>query len=1038
MKKLSQKTLLILVAAIAVWLLIAQFIASSHYVAQVSEQIEQAAELAEERSSDLTDSVSRNLHYLSGIPDVFAHAVRVNRALATASLATSPSPLSVEQKQAAWRKQPTFQDVSEYFTVAKKNLGIDNLFLLNPAGDCIAAGNWNQPGNTVGANFADRQYFKDAKQGQHGVQYAVGRTTHVAGLYFSSPVTIGGQFVGVVVAKIDIPNLAFLVRQVDAHISDSNGVVLLAHDQKMEMMALANAPVSRMSDAERMAAYARTEFPQLKIEPWGDANFPTLQRIAGEEDPHVFVFKSLPEFRLHIAVEGELATLPALAREKTLWFLLLSSVGSLLILLGGAATGYVQSVRRAKDALLESEERLRSVVDSAPDAIIQADDHGLVVGWNAGAEKMFGYHAKEIVGQSLSVIIPERLQSPHQNGLLRLAEGGEPHVMGHVVEAEALRRNGSLFPVELVLGTWRTAKGQAYFSAVARDVSERRARMAEQELEHANIEVRLAVTESLQRNGMPLLVRLAAALERICTMPVFALENKGGIFLCGSSEADVPHLYLAHRLPHWATLEPAKATELGRNFLNRVGTSPEVVSGSCNQIDCGQLSHHGHYWIPLWAAGQKIGVLFLYARGNPSATPRQLTLLQTLGEMLALAIASDRAEQAMREAREKAESSARAKSDFLANMSHEIRTPMNAIIGLSQLALSSGQPEQQHDYLGKILGSAQSLLGILNDILDFSKIEAGHLSIDPQPFSLETLLTDLRNLLQPPAEEKKLAFELTAADNVPRALIGDSLRLKQILTNLLGNAIKFTERGSVKLAINLAQPQKGGQIRLRFVVSDTGIGMTEAQRVKLFQSFSQADNSITRRFGGSGLGLVISQRLAQLMGGMIEVQSRSGIGSTFCVELLLGVASAEQSDQLQKRPENTPEPAVGLQGKRVLLVEDNRINQLVASEFLKKMALTVEIANHGQEALERLRADLPPFDVVLMDIQMPVMDGLEATRQLRADPRFVDLPILAMSAGVTLDEQAQCHAVGMTDFVSKPIDAEQLARKLTELLVRAT
>ena len=457
------------------------------------------------------------------------------------------------------------------------------------------------------------------------------------------------------------------------------------------------------------------------------------------------------------------------------------------------------------------------------------------------------------------------------------------------------------------------------------------------------------------------------------------------------------------------------------------------------------IAQHWYASIAAWLSYLLLLVLFIYAfikwrMRHLLAEKQHLTILV---EQRTAHLKHTMAQ--LHDAKQAAESAASAKSEFLANMSHELRTPLNAVLGFAELAQQDNAAAVQQQYLAKIRASGNILLSIINDILDFSKMDAGKLALENLPFSLRATLQQVTDMFSSQLQHKQLRYTLELADTVPDKLLGDALRLSQVLINLIANAIKFTEQGGITVSIRqLMSDEPSDHCLLEFAVTDTGIGISPEQQQQLFTAFSQADNSISRKYGGTGLGLTICQRLVNLMHGDLVLHSELGRGSTFSFAVRFAIAnsaapnSEHKAGALSAKPAGQPEPAPATNTQaghyRILLVEDNYFNQALAQIILQRLGYIVVTATSGEQALQILQQQ--GVHLVLMDIEMPGINGYQTTQQLRAIPQFKTLPVIAMTAHQSDEVRQRCQQAGMDDLISKPIAADSLAQQLQQWLQR--
>ncbi len=679
----------------------------------------------------------------------------------------------------------------------------------------------------------------------------------------------------------------------------------------------------------------------------------------------------------------------------------------------------------------EASRRLSLAVEHSPSMIMITDVSGRVEYVNPAWEQATGYRLDEVCGEK-----PQAVRSGFHPPVF-YADLWNEILAGRVWRGELCnrRKNGELYWEAAAIAPERDAAGNiTHFVSVKEDITERRA--MQEQLRQWNVE--------LERKVGTRTAELAAANRQI-TRAMSRVEQ---------SEAKFRAMFEQSPLGVALTeMLSGRLLEVNQRMLQITGRTREELA----KIGWERITHPDDLPTELKLAGRvKSGEIpgfqmeKRYLRPDGSVVWVHLTAVTlSLGDganRTVLALIEDisnrkRAEQEIVIAKNLAEAASVAKSDFLATMSHEIRTPMNGVIGMTGLLLDTPLNAEQRRYADTIHASGEALLALLNDILDFSRIEAGKLELEVVEFELPVVLDELIASLASQVQEKGLALKCEIGPDVPFRVCGDPGRLRQILANLLGNAVKFTERGDICVRASLLE-QTETKFLLRFTVRDTGIGISPEQQQKLFQKFAQADASTTRRYGGTGLGLAIAKDLTELMGGEIGVNSELGVGSEFWFTVrLIKVAHCVCSDHPDFVPVTAAVsgvatlPVVRGKGARILVVEDNVVNQEVALGILRNLGLHADAVGDGAEAVALLKT--VPYDLVLMDMQMPEMDGLEATRMIRNPQSAVlnhQVPVIAMTANAMRGDRERCLESGMNDYVSKPVSPQALVEALNTWL----
>lgn len=651
-----------------------------------------------------------------------------------------------------------------------------------------------------------------------------------------------------------------------------------------------------------------------------------------------------------------------------------------------------------------SEALHRGILDAAVDSIISIDSRGIIMSANSAVTKMFGYTPSEIVGQNVRILMPQEFGKDHDTHIKRHIETGEARIIGVGREVTGLHRDGTRIPLELAISKVHQDE-RLLFTGILRDIRDRK--RVEQERAEAYSQ-------------------LVAVLNSCSEISVIATDETGLITVFNRGAENMlkyPAETMIGKQTPAVIHDPGEVEAYGAELSEQLGRSVTGFQVFIERTEFDQFDRREWTYVRSDGSRVRVDLTVTAVRDEAGDVTGYLGVAVDVTER-------NRAQMDLVHAKEAAESANKAKSDFLANMSHEIRTPINGIIGMEELLRGTSLTPEQSQYVEALGSCATGLLSVINDVLDYSKIEAGHLDIHFEPIHLRALVTKTLEPLRIRALQNGLNFVVTVDPLVPDDLESDPVRIRQVLLNLVSNAVKFTNKGEIAIRVYVVSQTQSGVI-LRFDVHDTGAGIPTAAQSYIFDPFTQSDNSTTRKFGGTGLGLSIARRLVQLLGGEIWFDSNEGEGTVFHFTI-----AARNVANAPARPQPIPvnEPFAPVERVfNILIAEDHPVNQLFASRLLEKYGHRVTIVENGKEAVERVSSE--DFDIVLMDIQMPVMDGLEAISRIRRNEAASGsrIPIVALTAHAMKDYDQQCYAAGADAYISKPLRPVDLKTTIDKL-----
>jgi PAS domain S-box-containing protein len=1010
----ARRWALVVLMLMLAWTALAWQLNLRHYRERTDRVVEAATAQARARELLVEDGMRQGLAQLDGVAHMLTRLPAVRRAATAAGPGARLVAEPVPELRSMLQAQPELAKVDDFLASSSEELGADLIYLLDDAGNCVASSDAGTAGSVVGQHLSDPAFFELTRVQHSARLFAVGKATGIPGMYFSSSIYDEGRFIGAVVVKRNTRSLAAMVGHEGAFIVDSLGVVIMAQDPRLLLKALEGARVSTLTPTERSSRYRSDVLPVLRIEPWDSAVAASLRRVDDDPEPQVLVQRHMEHAGLDVYVAQRVPEVENLTRERVADFVLLALAGAGAIALLAAGLGGWRSRRSVLDAvgrigqanrklsvevaerqraevllresreyLIVHEARLRALLRSLPEQVWMKDRAGAYLAVNAEFERFQGLSEGDVLGKTDAEMGAWERAGHYEAQDQATLAAAEPLVF---LESERSADGGDVRQLEITKTAVRDERGEVIgVVGIARDMTE---------IQAANLalktsEARFRATFETAGDAI-LIIRHALIID--CNRRAAELlraESRGGL-LGQSMDLFAPELQ-----PDGESSTRLAALHISDIKLGGMKT----FEWRCRRLD-----------------------------GTPFDAEITISLFRHNGHNLLQAVLRDVSERrrmiaALEAAKEEAERANRSKSVFLANMSHEIRTPLNAVLGFTQLLMADRKlPDETQARLRVIHSAGNRLLGLINDVLDLAKIESGGLQVLSAPFDLLQDLRDIDALYGTHARAKGLALQSELALAPPTVVEGDRNKVGQIVTNLLGNALKFTERGSIGLHV---WRDSGLADRVWFEVHDTGPGIAPQDLADLFVPFRQG--AAGQEKGGTGLGLALSRDMVRAMGGELTVASTPGVGTQVRFWLPLQAsrlpsAAAPLGTGAQVLDESTP--------CTVLVIEDDPDSREVLVNLLRNVGCTVMEALDGLEGLARCRSER--FDIVFSDIRMPHMNGVEMIERLRADPFTASLPVVAVSASSLEHERRFYIENGFQDFIGKPYPFQDVYRALVD------